>query len=142
MPTTTSSHIQRIEWGCLEGRRPRAAGANARLGSHGVTVRVPLLRLTTKDGLSGFGPSWIGRPDAAALLGLPLSDLFSPESGAQDRGLPVEFALWDLAGKQAGQPVAAVAASLMGKESTGPFTAPCYDTSLYFDDLDLASEAE
>lgn len=142
MSTTADPRIHRIEWGCLEGRRPRAAGANARLGPHGVTVRVPILRLTTEDGASGFGASWIGRKGAAAMLGLPISDLFSPETGVRDRGLPLEFPLWDLAGHRTGRPVAALAAAIKGTDVVRPFTAPCYDTSLYFDDLHLTSEAE
>ena len=36
--------IEKIEWGYLEGLRPRSAGCNARLGEHGAVVRVPILR--------------------------------------------------------------------------------------------------
>ena len=58
MPTP----ITCLEWGALKGRRPRAAGSNARLGAHGGRVHVPLLRVTTQNGASGFsvchaGPS-------------------------------------------------------------------------------------
>ena len=45
-----NAHITRIEFGILEGQRPRHAGKNARLDDHGLTVRVPLARLTTDDG--------------------------------------------------------------------------------------------
>ena len=63
--------------GVLEGQRPRHAGSNARLGDHGLTVRVPLARLTTDDGAQGFGAFRGSRDDAAALLGTPLSEAFA-----------------------------------------------------------------
>ena len=47
--------IVAVEYGTLSGERPRAAGSNARLGSHGRVIRLPLLRLTTSDGATGFG---------------------------------------------------------------------------------------
>src|SRR5215212_10045777 len=59
---TPHSRIVRIEVGRLEGRRPRHAGSNARLGAHGIAVRVPLLRITAEDGSSGFG-AYHGRPE-------------------------------------------------------------------------------
>ena len=51
----TNPRIVAVEWARLEGRRPRHAGSNARLGAHGITVRVPILRITAEDGSSGFG---------------------------------------------------------------------------------------
>lgn len=54
--------IARIEWGSLEGRRPRSAGCNARLGEHGAVVHLPLARVTTADGAIGFG--WARLDDA------------------------------------------------------------------------------
>jgi hypothetical protein len=53
------TRIDRIEWATLVGRRPRASGSNSRVGpdeapSLGFEVRVPLARVTTSDGASGF----------------------------------------------------------------------------------------
>jgi L-alanine-DL-glutamate epimerase-like enolase superfamily enzyme len=48
--------------------------------------------------------------------------------------------LWDLAGQRAGKPVFQLAASANGRSITGALAAPCYDTSLYIDDLHLASD--
>jgi D-serine deaminase-like pyridoxal phosphate-dependent protein len=51
------------------------------LDEHGVAIRVPLARLTTSDGASGWGACRATPDQAHALLGAPLDDLFSPEPG-------------------------------------------------------------
>ena len=101
--------IARIEWGQLEGHRPRHAGCNARLGEHGIVVRPAVARITTDDGATGWGASRITRKQAANLIGSRLSDVFIVGQGASRTGLPLEFPLWDLAGKRAGAPVYALA---------------------------------
>ena len=138
----TDPRIARIEWGQLEGRRPRHAGCNARLGEHGIVVRPAVARLTTDDGATGWGASRITRKQAANLIGSRLSDVFIAGQGASRTGLPLEFPLWDLAGKRAGAPVYALAAATAGATPATPFRVRCYDTSLYFDDLHLDSEQE
>ena len=137
-----TARIVSIEWARLEGRRPRHAGSNARLDAHGLTVRPPIVRLTLDDGSSGFGPSNVGREQAAALLGQPLEALFVPGTGATGVGLLADFALWDLSAKRASLPVYALAAQTAGVAVTAPFRVRCYDTSLYFDDLHLSSNEE
>ena len=134
--------IVRIEWGQLEGRRPRHAGCNARLGEHGIVVRPAIARITADDGAIGWGASRITREQAAKLVGSRLSDVFVAGKGASRAGLPLEFPLWDLAGKRAGEPVYAMAAATVGATPATPFRVQCYDTSLYFDDLHLESEQE
>jgi L-alanine-DL-glutamate epimerase-like enolase superfamily enzyme len=134
--------ITRLEWARLEGQRPRHAGSNARIGAHGLAVRPPILRLTLDDGSSGFGPSNLTREQGTALLGQPLNALFAPAIGALGPGLAADFPLWDLAGRRAGQPVYALAATASGATVRSPFRVQCYDTSLYFDDLHLASQEE
>ena len=129
-----------IEWGCLEGLRPRHAGSNARLSDHGKTVRVPLARLTTEDGASGFGVCRANREQAEVLLGQSFESLFSPQSGVLPSWRSFDFPLWDLAGQRAGQPIYALAAP--DTKLAAPFRVPCYDTSLYFDDLHLSDEVE
>ncbi len=140
-PMTTDT-ICTAEWAALEGRRPRSAGSNARLGMHGDRVRVPLLRLTTSGGLSGFGFFGGGQAQAKGLLGQRLSDCFDDTGGVRDALLPMEFALWDLAGQAAGLPVYALAAAVSGRPVPEVCRVPCYDTSLYFDDLHLTDDAE
>jgi L-alanine-DL-glutamate epimerase-like enolase superfamily enzyme len=133
--------IVAVEWGIFEGQRPRHAGCNARLGEHGRTVRVPIARLTLADGSRGFGRCTANQRQAESILGLRLSHLFTLEEGAAEIGLPFDFPLWDLAGQRAEQPVYALAAAINGGTVDGPPRVPCYDTSLYFDDLHLADDA-
>jgi L-rhamnonate dehydratase len=136
----TNTRIVAVEWARLEGRRPRHAGSNARLGAHGISVRVPILRITAEDGSSGFGAYHGGPERLDELLGVAFDDLFSAPGAVPERWQPFEYAIWDLAAVRAGLPVYALAAQLAGRTVEQPFRAPCYDTSLYFDDLHLASD--
>ena len=140
--TDGNPRISTIEHTTLEGIRPRPAGSNARLGPHGSAVRVPLARITTEDGASGFGVCRLGAEDLRQLLGMRLSEVFSPDRGTLPAWRGCDVPLWDLTAKRAGQPVYALAAAMAGKSvSTSP-RVPCYDTSLYFDDLHLEDDAE
>ena len=135
-------HIVKVEWAELEGSRPRAAGCNARLGVHGQSVRVPLARLSTDDGAMGFGYCQANEAQLRGVLGQPLDVLFDAQAGATPAGRPFDYPLWDLMAKRAGMPVYRLAASMAGKVVHEPLRVPCYDTSLYFDDLHLASDEE
>jgi len=130
-----------IEWGSLSGKRPRNAGSNARLGEHGSTVRVPLARITLDDGSTGFGSCRVQGADAQSLLGQSLDELFDPHWGTAARAIGFDFPLWDLVAKRANLPVYALAAQMMGKSAPSPHKVPCYDTSLYIDDLHLSDDA-
>lgn len=134
--------ITSIEWGILIGQRPRSAGYNARLPVHGPTMRDPVARITTEDGASGFGWSRVTQEQAEALIGRHMNDLISVENGANDTGRPIEFALWDLLGQRTGKPVYALVAEHYGVSVPTELRAPCYDTTLYFDDLHLESHDE
>ena len=131
-----------VEWATMEGCRPRSAGSNARLGEHGSIVRPAFARLTTESGVSGFGFCRATPQQAQRLVGRPLHDLFSPDTGAMTEGLPFDLALWDLAGQLASQPVYRLVAATRGLTVDEPLLAPCYDTSLYIDDLHLPTEDE
>ena len=131
--------ITRIEWGALEGRRPRSAGSNARLGAHGDRVGVPLARLTTAGGASGFGVCRAGREATTGLLGRRVGDLVQT-TGVAEAWRAWEWPLWDLAGHLRGRPVYALAAEMVGALVPEALRVPCYDTSLYFDDLHLADD--
>lgn len=134
--------IVSVKWGWLEGRRPRIAGSNARLGVHGDVVRIPLLHLTTEDGSQGFGACNTTAEHAATLLGARINDVFARDQGVVRPWLAFDYPLWDLIAKQAALPVYALAASLFKRSIPKPFHVPCYDTSLYFDDLHLATNQE
>src|SRR5262249_36848412 len=102
----------------------------------------PIARVRTEDGGAGWGRCNAGRDELAALLGARLDDLFAPDRGVTEPWLPCEYPLWDLMGKRAGKPVYALAAAITGSVLSTPHRAPCYDTSLYFDDLQLSSDEE
>lgn len=136
------ARIVSIEWAMLEGVRPRHAGCNARLGDHGQTVRVPLARVTADDGAQGFGASTATEAQASEALGRTLPELFDAESGSTGAGRALDFALWDLTAKREGLPVYALAAQMAGATAPDALSAPCYDTSLYMDDLHLADDDE
>jgi L-rhamnonate dehydratase len=137
-----NARIVSVEWARLEGQRPRHAGSNARLGAHGHTVRPSIGRITTNDGATGFGACHVTREQAEALLGLPLDAIFVPEEGVLELWRAFEYPIWDLVGQLARQPVYALAARINGVEPRSPHRSPCYDTSLYFDDLHLTSTEE
>jgi L-rhamnonate dehydratase len=142
----TSPKVRKIEWGSLSGTRPRKAGSNARLGEHGSTVRVPLARITLDDGSIGFGACRADAMTAQALIGQPLDALFDPRWGTTPAALAptfggFDFPLWDLMAKRADLPVYALAAQMVGKDVSAPCEVPCYDTSLYIDDLHVADDA-
>ena len=134
--------IVRVESGTLVAQRPRKAGSNARLGEHGIEIRVPIVRLTTDTGVSGFGLCRVLPEQANTLLGQELSALFSEEKGVSDSWLAFEFPLWDLAGQIRGLPVYMLAAAINGMAAPASLLIPCYDTSLYFDDLHLSATGE
>jgi len=105
-------------------------------------VRPTIARITAEDGSSGFGACWTNQEQASRLLGSPLDALFDPSCGVLDPWRAFDYPLWDLVGKRSGQPAYALAAAMRGATLQAPYRAPCYDTSLYFDDLHLTSTEE
>jgi L-rhamnonate dehydratase len=103
---------------------------------------LPIARITVEDGSSGWGFCRAGQEEVRQFMGKHLSDLFSMESGATAAGLPLDFPLWDLVGQMEKRPVYQLAAAMAGMSAADPFIVPCYDTSLYFDDLHLTDTAQ
>jgi L-alanine-DL-glutamate epimerase-like enolase superfamily enzyme len=136
--TMTSARIVQIELGTLEGTRPRHAGKNARLDDHGITIRLPIARVTADDGSAGFGIARATREQLSPLIGTTLDAAFDPAEGMANACLPIEFPLWDLMAKRDGIPVYKLIARDQATANS-PLHVPCYDTSLYFDDLHLES---
>lgn len=137
-----ADRIARIEWAALEGTRPRNAGCNARLGEHGSRINMPIVRLTSTDGATGFGISWAKADLLERLVNEPLDALWSDSAGVLPAGAAIDFPLLDLIGRLRGKPVYALACAITGREKPEALKAPCYDTSLYFDDLHLGSTEE
>ena len=133
----TNATIVRIEQGTFEATRPRSAGSNARIGDHGPTIRLPIVRVTSSDGASGFGISRASREQLTKLFGTEIEEPFDPTVGLPPSQIPIEFPLVDLIAKRQNLPVYQL---LSGKSD--PLRVPCYDTSLYFDDLHLGSDEE
>jgi len=127
--------IVRIEWARLEGQRPRKAGCNARMGEHGQRVSLPIARVTTDEGATGFGWSQLSREQAEAWVGLDLDEMWAEQFGVRVPFVPIEFPLWDLVGQMAGRPVYEWIGAGLG--AGAGLRVPCYDTSLYIDDLHL-----
>jgi L-alanine-DL-glutamate epimerase-like enolase superfamily enzyme len=103
-------------------------------------VHVPIARLTTEEGQTGFGVCRATPDEAQALLGVYLDEIVSPTGGVAEPWRRFEYPLWDLAGQLAGLPIHALVAGRAAGDQ--PFRVPCYDTSLYFDDLHLAGDEE
>ena len=95
--------IDRIESAPLIGRRPRAAGNNARLNMHGIEVELRVLRLTTSDGASGFGLCFASAEEAERLLGVPVSNLLPDDGSVPADWRAFDFPIWDLGGRAARQ---------------------------------------
>jgi L-rhamnonate dehydratase len=103
---------------------------------------MPLIRLRTDDGISGFGVGRTKHDEAVHLLGNSLDAIFRADSGVSEPWLSFDYPLWDLFGQYTGKPVYELAAGMAGRPVTSSMRVRCYDTSLYFDDLHLASTQE
>jgi L-alanine-DL-glutamate epimerase-like enolase superfamily enzyme len=138
--TMQSDKITTIKWALLKGRRPRNAGCNARLGVHGQTVDVPLMCITTEDGMCGYGISWASRETSQALQGKRMRDIFHPGEGVTTAYIPWEYPLLDIQGKRLDMPVYALAAEYVGHDTPSNLKVHCYDTSLDIDDLGIQQD--
>lgn len=115
----------------LELTRPKHIGKNAYRHDHGTKSYDRVVRFYTNAGLDGFGTSWAGANECAALLGKNPLMLFDPRQREIDAPTLGRYTtpLWDLVGKILNKPVYA----LLG----GPVRerVPAYDGSIYFTDL-------
>ena len=134
--------LARIEVGYLDGRRPRHAGRNARLDDHGVDIRVPMARVIADDGSIGVGTVRATREQLDALIGTDLSSAVDPAHGVREELRPIEFPILDLIARREGIPVYRLLANSPDVSAVSPLQVPCYDTSLYFDDLHLEDHGE
>lgn len=133
----STKKIEKIEWCKLPGKRNRAAGSNARLGVHGDNVPLDLVRVTI-DGKQGFGWSRIKENRGKELLGTTVKELFRSNGEVSEHYYDIEFPLLDWLGNEQGKPVYEL---LLGNTDE-KISIPCYDTSLYFDDLHLENDSD
>jgi L-alanine-DL-glutamate epimerase-like enolase superfamily enzyme len=139
----THIKLTRIEWARLPGQRPRAAGCNARLGVHGRDAQTAIARITTAGGLTGCGWAWLTPEQAQDLIAYercPLGEALNLEDyQVPEHFRALEYPLLDLMGKRVGKPVYALFDNVGGISAATPnsesYRVPCYDTSLYMDDL-------
>ncbi len=129
--------IQSVTFGDVRMQYPRFVGKNARLDVHGYGPRIGICTITTDKGATGWASLRGGRGDAerrvSELVGKKLSDVFHVDAGiTDDRYIPFDIALHDLAGVALNKPVYA----LLGRET--PFTTKYYSGMIYFDDLEPA----
>jgi L-rhamnonate dehydratase len=136
--------LTRIEWARLPGQRPRAAGCNARLGAHGQDTQTAIARVTTDDGLTGFGRAWLTPEQAQDLVGAGPCTFNKTPNGEScqvpERFRALEYPLLDLVGKRVGKPIYALIEDRSDGIDIAPrqgkgYRVPCYDTSLYMDDI-------
>ncbi len=129
--------IKSVEFGDVRLQYPRLVGKNARLDIHGYGPRLDTCIITTNQGAQGWASLRGGRSGAARvaeeLVGKKLSDIFQVNTGiTDDRYLPFDMALHDLAGVALNKPVYA----LLGQDT--PITTKYYTGMIYFDDLEPA----
>ena len=134
--------IVRVEWAALPGRRPRQAGLNSRLSVHGQELNVLIMRVETDDGHEGIGWSNCPKDQGGTLLGKSLRDVFEANVGPESEWQNFEFPLWDLVARMSGRSVRGLLADWQGRKDKAAGGVPCYDTSLYIDDLHLSDDAE
>jgi len=129
--------IQSVTFDDIRLQYPRFVGKNARLDVHGFGPRIGICIITTDKGAKGWASLRGGRDGAqrivTELVGKKLSEVFKVDVGiTDDRYLPFDIALHDLAGVALNKPVYA----LLGRDK--PFTTKYYSGMIYFDDLEPA----
>ncbi|WP_135556749.1 mandelate racemase/muconate lactonizing enzyme family protein [Paenibacillus cymbidii] len=136
-----SYRLDEIEWATLPGERPREAGRNARLAARGRSPVARMARVRIGE-TTGFGMSRISKEQATMLIGASATDMFEENGTVKEKFRALEFPLLDWLGKLAGRSVYDLFAWPGGPASRGKneIKVPCYDTTLYFDELHLTDD--
>ncbi|AIM37976.1 mandelate racemase/muconate lactonizing protein [Sphingobacterium sp. ML3W] len=127
--------IQEIKYSTVQMKYPRLVGKNARLDLHGYGPNVEICCIRTDQGAMGWASLRGSRKDAEQiakeLVGKKVSELFASNVGTlEDRHIPFDMALHDLAGVILQKPVY----ELLGRKK--PYTTDYYSGMIYFDDLE------
>lgn len=131
--------IQEIKFSTVKLNYPRLVGKNARLDLHGYGPTVEICCLITDKGAMGWASLRGSKRDAekivSELVGKKVSEVFATHIGTlQERYIPFDMALHDLAGVILQKPVYA----LLGKQE--PIITDYYSGMIYFDDLEPADK--
>lgn len=132
--------IEEISRGEIPFKRPRIAGKNARLDTHGWGGKFPLGFLRA-GGIGAFGWCTMNRQEAEKFSGLPLRALFDGDGTLLPPYRGLEFPLLDWLGKRFQKPVY----KLVARDPSalnGAFSVPVYDTTIYFDELHIKDDRE
>ena len=126
--------IERVQFFRCRARYPRLHGKNAIRGYHGFGGEIEVAKLTTEDGISGWGQLSRGMAEAEKSRELlrkrPFTELFDSGTGIRDEKLQAyDIPLHDLAGKILGIPVC----RMINPESA--LRAPVYDGAVYMNDI-------
>ncbi|MCL2831576.1 MAG: hypothetical protein FWD78_00265 [Treponema sp.] len=135
-----SLRIEEICTAPLPYRRPRIAGKNARLDTHGWGGETPIAVIKA-GGIEGFGWSAINKRRAEQLTGLPLRALFDDNRMLAAQYRCIEFPILDWLGNYFKKPVYKLAAKTPDSIA-GKFSVPVYDTTIYFDELHIENNRE
>lgn len=134
-----SYRLDEIEWAMLPGERPREAGCNARLAAHGKNPVARIAKIRVGD-TTGFGISRISKEQAQKLAGTPVKEMFYENGAVKESFRVIEFPLLDWLGKFTGQSVHDLFCRPGVPSIKGKRIVPCYDTTLYFDELHLTDD--
>lgn len=126
--------IAHIEFLYFRARYPRLHGFNAIKGYHGFGGDVPIARITTSEGASGWGvlsdSLSVAQQMGEQLQGKKLSDVFACEEGIRDDNYKAfDLALHDLAGRILNIPVA----RMINPDAVS--WVKIYDGAIYMNDL-------
>lgn len=136
-----SLRIEEIRWANLPYKRPRSAGCNARLGVHGWGGELPI-GVVRIGGVEGFGWCTMTRQQAEKMVGLPLRALFLEDGMLREEYYGLEFPLLDWLGKALHQPVYRLVAKHPERLPKSGYSVPVYDTTIYFDELQIVDNKE
>jgi L-alanine-DL-glutamate epimerase-like enolase superfamily enzyme len=135
-----SLRIMEISGTHIPYKRPRIAGRNARLDVHGWGGDFPFARIKA-GGIEGSGWCTLTRAKAEMLAGIPIRAMFQEDGMLRGEFRNIEFPILDWLGHFFHKPVY----MLVSRNSAEPkdnYSVPVYDTSIYFDELDIPDDRQ
>jgi L-alanine-DL-glutamate epimerase-like enolase superfamily enzyme len=134
----SSVRLNEIAMANIPYKRRRVAGKNARLGVHGWGGEFPGVRIKAGNA-EGFGWCILDRREAELMLGVPIRAMFRNDGMLRQEYRGLEFPLLDWLGNTLHKPVYEI---VKKTEVPVPYSVPVYDTTIYFDELDIKNDKE